>query len=338
MSELRALAVRAGASRSEQLDAVTPTEAKQVPDDTKIPGIADLLWPALKAVSDLGGSARRNEIVDQARGIAQITDEQLAPLSQDGNPKVLHRTIWAVHQLKAIGALEGSRRGVYATTQDGAGYLEMGDIAADAALRAAYDDHLRRTGKKSAATKKPSAVNEETVAPNDTPGEHVEGEDEIGTVRASDGGWRIKLLETLKKMPPTAFEHLVKRILREAGFQKVDVVGRVGDGGIDGVGLYRMSLVSFPIYFQCKRYAGSVGPGVVRDFRGAMAGRGDKGLLITTGTFTVAAQAEATKAGTPPIDLIDGDRLCGLILKYRVGVEVRTVEVVTIDQAYFANV
>ncbi len=138
-------------------------------------------------------------------------------------------------------------------------------------------------------------------------------------------------------MTPAAFERLAQRILREAGFQKVDVVGRAGDGGIDGVGLYKMSLVSFPIYFQCKRYAGSVGAGVVRDFRGAMVGRGDKGLLITTGAFTPAARAEATRDGTPPVDLIDGNELCDLILEYRVGVEVRMVKEVSIDEDYFAN-
>ena len=109
----------------------------------------------------------------------------------------------------------------------------------------------------------------------------------------------------------------------------MDVVGRVADGGIDGVGLYGMSLVSFPIYFQCKRYAGSV----VRDFRGAMAGRGDKGLIITTGTFTPAAREEATRDGAPPVDLIDGDELCNLILEYRLGVSVveRTVRDITVD-------
>ena len=65
------------------------------------------------------------------------------------------------------------------------------------------------------------------------------------------------------------------------------VVGRTGDGGLDGVGNYRVSLVSFPVFFQCKRYKGSVGASAVRDFRGAMAGRGEKGLLTTTGTFTM---------------------------------------------------
>ena len=73
------------------------------------------------------------------------------------------------------------------------------------------------------------------------------------------------------------------------------MLGQSGDGGIDGVGVYRVSLVSFPVYFQCKRYRGTVTAGAVRDFRGAMVGRGEKGLLITTGSFTKDAQKEANR-------------------------------------------
>ena len=140
-------------------------------------------------------------------------------------------------------------------------------------------------------------------------------------------------------MDPQAFERLSTRILKEAGFRKVEVLGKAGDGGIDGVGVYKVSLVSFPTYFQCKRYAGSVSAGAVRDFRGAMTGRGEKGLLITTGTFTPAARAEATRDGAPPIDLIDGDELCDLIMEYRLGVDVneRVVQDVIVDTNFFDN-
>lgn len=111
--------------------------------------------------------------------------------------------------------------------------------------------------------------------------------------------WREELLGVLLEMDPTAFEHLARRLLRAAGFTNATVTGGAGDGGIDGVGVYRLSLVSFPVYFQCKRYKGTVGPDKVRDFRGAMQGRGDKGLLITTGNFTAEATKEATRAGAP---------------------------------------
>jgi restriction system protein len=140
-------------------------------------------------------------------------------------------------------------------------------------------------------------------------------------------------------MQPAAFERLTRRLLREADFDSVSVTRQSGDGGIDGLGVYRLGLVSFPVFFQCKRYRGSVGPGAVRDFRGAMAGRGDKGLLITTGSFTADAKKEATRDGAPPIDLIDGDRLCELLKRYELGVRTvtRTVEDVGVDAGFFGD-
>jgi restriction system protein len=128
-------------------------------------------------------------------------------------------------------------------------------------------------------------------------------------------------------LPPDTFERLSARLLREAGFISATVTGRSGDGGIDGVGVFRLSLVSFPVFFQCKRHRGSVRPTDVRDFRGAMAGRGDKGLLITTGSFTAEARQEATRDGVPPIDLIDGERLCELLKEQGLGVDTRVREI-----------
>jgi restriction system protein len=118
---------------------------------------------------------------------------------------------------------------------------------------------------------------------------------------ADETDWQELLLDRMLGLPPAAFERLAQRLLREAGFVSATVTGRSGDGGIDGLGVYRMSLVSFPVFFQCKRYVGGVGAGAVRDFRGAMAGRGDKGLLITTGPFTSDAKAEATRDGAPAL-------------------------------------
>jgi len=144
-------------------------------------------------------------------------------------------------------------------------------------------------------------------------------------------------LEALLALHPAAFEHLAQRLLREAGFLRAPVTGRTGDGGIDGLGIYQLSLLSFPVFFQCKRYRGSVGSSAVRDFRGAMAGRGDKGLLITTGTFTADSRAEASRDGAPLIDLIDGDRLCDLLRTYQLGVTttVREVEDVTVNTDFW---
>lgn len=108
----------------------------------------------------------------------------------------------------------------------------------------------------------------------------------------------------------------------------------------DGLGTYRVSLISFNVFFQCKRYAGSVGASAVRDFRGAMTGRGDKGLLITTGTFTSEAKQEATRDGAPPIDLIDGEDLCDLLKHYELGVntQLRQIEEVQVVPDFFDEI
>jgi restriction system protein len=162
--------------------------------------------------------------------------------------------------------------------------------------------------------------------------------DEAGDVSV-EPNWKELLLEALLAVPPDAFERLARRLLREAGFISATVTGKTGDGGIDGIGVYRLSLLSFPVFFQCKRYKGSVGSAAVRDFRGAMSGRGDKGLLITTGTFTPDAKSEATRDGAAPIDLIDGDKLCDLLKDYKLGVQstVRQVEDVVVIPDFFLD-
>jgi restriction system protein len=136
-------------------------------------------------------------------------------------------------------------------------------------------------------------------------------------------------------LTPGAFERLSQRLLRESGFIKVEVRGKSGDGGIDGVGVLRVNLVSFQVYFQCKKWKGSVGAKEIRDFRGAMQGRADKGLFITTGHFTSQASDEATRDGATAIDLIDGDRLCDLLKEKGLGITTETIERVKIDTPWF---
>jgi restriction system protein len=139
----------------------------------------------------------------------------------------------------------------------------------------------------------------------------------------------------LRGLAPDAFERLAQRILREAGFIKVEVTGRSGDGGIDGIGVLRVNLLSFHVLFQCKRYQSSVGAGAIRDFRGAMVGRSDKGVIITTGTFTPDAKREATRDGAPAIDLIDGDQLCDLLKDLKLGVHTEMVQRVKLEPGWF---
>jgi restriction system protein len=151
---------------------------------------------------------------------------------------------------------------------------------------------------------------------------------------ATPNDYRAAALDRLLQLPPSGFERLAQRLLREAGFTQVIVTGSTGDGGIDGYGTLQVNpLVSFKVLFQCKRYTKSVSPSHVRDFRGAMSGRADKGIIITTGTFTAEARREATRDGVPPIKLIDGEKLVEMLANLELGL--RPVTTYEIDTGFF---
>jgi restriction system protein len=280
------------------------------------------MYPTLQALKTLGGSARLDEISGRVvEDLGLTEEEQSFRFKPDHHTSLIdYRLSWARNALKTIGAVENSARGVWALTDYGRSVSEEAAVSELRRVRAA---------KRAAAR----SITEGA-------GELGEGIDEGPASDIADADWQAQLIEHLQNMAPDAFERLAQRLLREANFRNVEVLGKSGDGGIDGVGVYRLSLVSFPVFFQCKRYRGSVGPGAVRDFRGAMAGRGEKGLLITTGTFTRDAKAEATREGAPPVELVNGDDLCELLREYGLGVttKLRTAHEVTVDGGFFAEI
>ncbi len=279
----------------------------------KMPTSQQLMWPVLQAVRTLGGSAHISEISVQVAQQENLSEELLMVMHKPGSPQteIDYRLGWARTYLKNIGALANSSRGVWALTERG---------------RTLSREQVETPDKQPMPP--PKTIGGPTPPIDPT---------EKGDPDEDADHWRIDLLEKLLRMTPHAFERLAQRLLREAGFRNVEVLGRSGDGGLDGVGVYRLSLVSFPTFFQCKRFRGSVGPGAVRDFRGAMTGRGEKGLLITTGSFTRSARYEATRDGAPPVDLVNGDELCDLLKEYGLGVNVtkRVIEDIEIDPGFF---
>jgi restriction system protein len=284
-----------------------------------VPDYSQLLWPTIEAVRALGGSGSIDEIVEAVLQREDFTEEQQQVLHGDGpQTEIEYRLAWARTYLKMMGLLINSRRGVWTLTEEGRSVRREDIPRLHAQVQARLREEQRAKRQAGRAKDVPAGVDQQADDEQD---------------------WRDQLLDVLMSVSPDAFERLSQRLLREAGFISATVTGRTGDGGIDGLGIYRMSLVSFPVFFQCKRYRGSVGASAVRDFRGAMAGRGDKGLLITTGTFTGEAKAEATRDGAPPVDLIDGRRLCDLLKEYELGVrtETRTVEDVSIAKDFFAD-
>jgi restriction system protein len=287
-----------------------------------LPSYDQYFAPAVAVLKAHGGSATIEELEEGVAAEMKLSDEVRSVLHGDGpGTQFDYELAWVRTYLKRVGAAENSERGVWRLTPVG---LAMSD--AELALipqRVRAADREKRREKP-------------TIDKNS-----IEDLESITTEVSSDETgiqWKEILLECLLRIDPGAFERLCQRILRESGFVKVEVTGKSGDGGIDGIGVLRLNLLSFQVFFQCKRWKGSVGASTIRDFRGAMVGRADKGLVITTATFTADARREATRDGAPAIDLVDGDTLCDLLKSLRIGVSVQQVEHVVIDQKAFMDV
>ncbi len=279
-----------------------------------VPRYHGLFNPTLQAIKKLGGSASIAELEEEVIRILNLTDAEVAEPHDERRTKLEYRLAWARTYLKAFGLLDNSERGVWALTGQG---KEIDTVD---------PQEVRRFVRAQRKAKK---------LPKD-PDPEIPGDDDLPEVEQS---WREELLATLLKLNPGAFERLCQRVLRESGFIQVKVHGRSGDGGIDGVGLVRLGgLLSFPVLFQCKRYRGVVSAGTVRDFRGAMTGRADRGLVITTGTFSRDARHEATRDGAPPIDLVDGEQLVDKLKELRLGVVVEMKEDVSVVPEWFEGV
>ena len=275
----------------------------------EMPTHMDLLWPTLKALEFRGGSASIQELFEQIASDMDIRDWILDQLHSGGpQTEVEYRAAWARTGLKYAGTIENTSRGIWTITNRG---------------RSIQSEEEIRELVRVANIERQSQKRKETLDID----EESEGENK-------ETGWQEALLEVLRKMDPGAFERLCQRILRESGFTKVEVTGRSGDGGIDGAGVLRVNLISFHVRFQCKRYAGSVRSHEIRDFRGAMVGRADKGLFMTTGSFT----REAVRDGAPAIDLISGSELCNLLRDLGLGVTSETVKVVKPIPKFFSNI
>jgi len=288
--------------------------------NTNFPSFDELIVPTVKALIELGGSGTIEEINSKVYEIAELSDEILqVPHGEDGTTiEIDYRLAWSRTYLKKFGLLENSSRGIWA--------LSKSDIDVS---KLDYIEIVRTVREQIKPTQQKEKTQKET---------ENEAEQEITNEVNSAEGWKEKLLNILYGISPAAFERLAQRLLRESGFFQVEVTGKVGDGGIDGKGIVRVSgLLSFHVIFQCKRYKGSVSPSQIRDFRGAMQGRADKGLVITTGSFTREAIKEATRDGAPPIDLIDGDLLCDKLKELKLGVDTKIIESVEIKNDWFKN-
>ena len=279
----------------------------------KVPQFDALMAPSVQALKSLGGSASIDELVPEIVRLLGLSQEVTeVPHGATGRTELEYRAAWARTYLRKAGLIENSERGIWALTPEGAkaDAVDGRQIARDVAKQF-------QSGQAKDNESGDSVAEEPEAIPS----------------------WQDKLIAVLQAMDPVAFERLCQRILRESGFIEVEVTKRGGDGGIDGFGTIRIAgLISFNVLFQSKRYKGNIGPDVVRDFRGAMVGRADKGMIISTGGFTLEAKREATRDGAPPIDLIDGRLLAAKLKELKLGVKTNLVENIEVLVEWFKTI
>lgn len=282
---------------------------------TAIPNYATLIGATFSALKMLGGSGKNDEINSKVAEILELSNEvqDIPHLNSSSLSEVNYRCAWARTILKNYGALENSARSVWIIKPEFTGI----DSVDGAIVEKFRNIKSEKTQKFNTAEEK---MEEQGV---DVP-EEVKP-------------WRKRLYEVLINMDPYGFERLTQRVLRECGFTNVVVTKKSGDGGIDGTGKLKINgIFSFNIAFQCKRYQESVGAGDIRDFRGSLTTDIEKGVFITTGSFSKPAIEEASNPGKQQIDLIDGEEFITKLAEFGIGVkEVKDYE---IDEQFFAKI
>ncbi len=256
--------------------------------------------PLIEVIRENGGSGIPSRLTDLVIKKCGITEDQEREPTKNGESRVRNQIAWARFYLTKAGILDGTKRGTWAFTNQGL------DLNLDTFNVLSMFKDVQSKWRTNSSGGDPDDV--------DVDSEIVE-EDH-----------KPKALAMVKTMSPSGFEKFVKRLLTESGFESVEVVGKSGDGGIDGHGILKINaLTSMKVIFQCKRYKDSVGPSIIRDFRGAMAGRTDKGIVLTTGYFTSEAKREATRDGVSPIELVDGEAIVRIMEKYELGLTPKTI-------------
>ena len=292
--------------------------------DSRIPRYNKLIMPAFTALKELGGSGTNDEILNQVIKDLNIPDEvaDITHMGKVNQNELSYQLAWARTYLSKYGVIQNSARSVWSITPNfvGVDVLDEKEIVASV---------VKKNAEK---RNKPATVTttEDSPEDDDPTNDDEEFPDEIKP-------WKEKLAEILQTMDPYGFERLTQRVLRECGFSQVEVTKKSGDGGIDGTGKLKINgIFSFNVAFQCKRYSGVVGAPDIRDFRGSLTTNIEKGLFITTGTFSKAAREEACSPGKQQIDLLDGEEFINKLTEYEIGVH--PITTYAIDEEFFKKI
>lgn len=261
--------------------------------------------PLLDALNQLGGSAKPREAADKIAENLKLKDEKLNEILDSGQSRYYNQVAWARQYLAWEGLIDTSQHGIWALTAKGENTKLSEAEAREIFLKWV---EIHRKARK-AQSEKEIIEEQEDNEPDDVQPQN-----------------KTDLLQVLQSLTPSGFEKICQRLLRESGFENVIVTGQSHDGGIDGFGTLEMNpFVSFKVLFQCKRYKGTVSRAQVGDFRNAMIGRAEKGIIMTTGTFSSDAIKEANRDGAPQVELVDGEKLIEMFKKVELGVKPKII-------------
>jgi restriction system protein len=280
------------------------------------------MYPVLRAVEALGGSAKSGEVNDwviENQGFSE--DEVVVQYGNSPKSVVLDRIAWARSYCKLSGALESPKRSLYLLTAMGREILALPEAEARDRLRGLDRQVRSERSKRDRRSRKPVEPGEVKVGGYDIDEE-------------ADDEWKQVLLKRLHRLSPDGFEEFVLYLLRAYDLE-LSRVGGSGDEGIDGIGTAPLSdVLSSRVAVQAKRYdpgGPALGREVVALFqRDASAAGAERAVLVTLGRFSGPAKKAAIVA-RPTVDLIDGDRLCELVEKQGIGVRPTTA----VDEAWF---
>lgn len=270
--------------------------------------------PVLDALRALGGSAKPKEITEWIGQKWNIPDEILNErYEKSGVLKFQNQLAWARQYLIWEELLASSKHGVWALSEKGWKTKLTESQAYDIFLKwvRVFQELRENKGTETVDSQVEKVIQNQESSEPDNPKNEI----------------KPSLLEILQNLSPTGFEHLCGRLLREYDFENIEITQRSHDGGIDGYASLKLNpFVNLSVYFQCKRYQGTVPTEKVQAFIGVMETNKrsvEKGLLITTGSFAKAAlEIERTNI---KLELIDGEKLVEMFEKVELGVSPKVV-------------
>lgn len=282
----------------------------------------------LEALRELGSSARANEVIEWVAQNRDVPTDESERITKGGQTVFENRVHWARFYLVKAGLIDSTVRGLWVLTDKGRTTKLSAAESLELFRRLSQQFRTERKNKPEQTDSEDALDDSEG---DDAPVAGVPGIDSYINISEI----RQTLIKKLHDLSDIGFEHFCAAVLRHVGFENVIVTQRSHDRGVDGEGFLQINrFVKTKVMFQSKRYQGSVGSDRIQAFRGAIHGRAERGIVITTGTFTASAKSEAARENATPIELVDIDKLLDLLIEEKLGVfESKALQ---IDDQFFA--